>query len=160
MKSLPVDRAGTPLESTYVCTVPLTGDTNAEWTNSWPCKKLSRVLWVPILCERSIPIPDRIIGTPFLWSPSDEESSILEKDWTLLRNWILEGQIERITGSMGEALHIRPKAAKASDKAWAMGEDGEWVQVNPRGFYLRSRFTGAILRSHLALPASNSPSPT
>ena len=77
MKSLPVDRSGMPLESTYVCKVPHMETGATPWRESWACHKLARVLWVPILGERQISIGDRMIGTPFLWSPSVEEEKIL-----------------------------------------------------------------------------------
>jgi len=156
MKSLPVDRLGTPLESTYVCTVPLDGAAGGPWEESWVCKKLSRVLWVPILSERSVPIGERLIGTPFLWSPSVAENTTLQQDWEMLMDMILQGEIGRINGKLGDALHIRPKAAKASDKKWTLGQEGEWVQANPRGFYLRASFTRGVLHSQLALPSSSS----
>lgn len=154
MKSIPVDRSGTPLESTYVCVVPLNESLGGGWEESWVCHKLSRVLWVPILSERSIPIGDRILGTPFLWSPSGRENDLLKRDWEGVADLITNGDIGRITGSLGEALHIRPKAASASDKKWTVGEGGEWLRANPRGFYLRASFTGAVLASRLALPSS------
>ena len=156
MKSLPVDRMGTPLESTYVCKVPLDGAGGGGWEDSWVCNKLSRVLWVPILSERSVPIQDRLVGTPFLWSPSEEESVVLRQDWEMLMEMILQGEIGRINGKLGEALHIRPKAARGADKKWTLGQEGEWVQANPRGFYLRTSFTRGVLHRQLALPSTSS----
>ena len=60
------------------------------------------------------------------------------------------GQIESITAALGEVLQIRPKAASASVRGRAIGSDGTLVLTNPRGFYLRSRFTAAILQRNYA----------
>lgn len=157
MKSLPVDRTGMPLESTYICKVAHMETGATPWRESWACHKLARVLWVPVLGERQIPISERIIGTPFLWTPSQREESILEADWKLLQEWILQGGIGEITGTMGAALHIRPKAGSSAEKKWMLGEDGEWIKETPRGYYLRTSFTHRVLASRLALP--NRPPP-
>jgi len=59
-----------------VCVTPLKGLVGATWQNSHIKNKLARVLWVPIIAERAIPITERIIGTPFIWSPSAEEDGL------------------------------------------------------------------------------------
>ena len=39
--------------------------------------KLSRVLWVPVEGARHIPLAERRVGSPLLWSPSEEEERLL-----------------------------------------------------------------------------------
>ena len=46
---------------------------------------------------------------------------------------------------MGEALHIRPKAANGAALTDARGLDGQIIQTRPRGFYLRKTFTQQIV---------------
>ena len=48
LKTLPVDAQGRPVESTFVCTIPLTEVANLEWEDSPVLRKLRRVLWVPV----------------------------------------------------------------------------------------------------------------
>src|SRR5262245_63735628 len=48
LKTIPVDRAGVPTESTYVCTVPLAGTDDPRWEASKVHLKLRRVLWMPL----------------------------------------------------------------------------------------------------------------
>ncbi|MEX0576091.1 MutH/Sau3AI family endonuclease, partial [Enterobacter cloacae subsp. cloacae] len=55
LKTIPIDRLGKPLETTFVCVAPLTGNTGVTWETSHVRHKLKRVLWVPVEGERQIP---------------------------------------------------------------------------------------------------------
>ena len=93
LKTLPVDSLGKPLESTYVCVAPLTDVSGLRWQDSWVCRKLSKVLFVPVLAERGIPLPERQIGTAFLWSPDAQQQALLQQDWEELMELIVLGGI-------------------------------------------------------------------
>lgn len=152
LKSVPVDRRGSPRESTHVCTVPLEEGLGLHWEESWVRRKLARVLWVPVESAPEIPLPERRVGMALLWSPSAEEEALLRRDWEELMEQICQGGLERITARMGEAMQIRPKAANARARRGAVGADGEYIRTNPRGFYLRASFTAAILKRHYLPP--------
>lgn len=149
LKTLPVDRTGKPRESTYVCTAPLDRSMARRWEEAWVRRKLSRVLWVPIVGDG--PPGERIIGAPVLWSPSADEDATLRSDWESLTEAIDLGETWQLEGRRGVALQLRPKAASAREMTWVLDDEGEWAQVNPRGFYLRTAFTAAILRRRLAV---------
>lgn len=148
MKTLPIDRNGRPRESTYVCTVPLDEGLEARWEQSWICRKLSRVLWIPVEAEPDIPLSQRRIGTPLLWSPDQAETQALQQDWEELGDMIRTGELESITARMGTVLQIRPKAANSRVRCQSIGADGEAILTHPRGYYLRPAFTHAILQQH------------
>jgi len=150
LKTLPVDDRGRPRESTYVCTAPLSAADLGTWVDSWARRKLSRVLWVPIVGDEEPGA--RRVGAAFLWSPTAEESEILEADWDELVALLALGDLTRIDGRLGKALQVRPKAADASARTWALDESARWVRDHPRGFYLRPSFTGALLARELLLP--------
>ncbi|PWW12731.1 DNA mismatch repair endonuclease MutH [Mangrovibacter plantisponsor] len=151
LKTIPIDAQGRPLETTFVCVAPLTGNTGVVWETSHVRHKLHRVLWVPVEGERSIPPGERRVGTPLLWSPSEEEDDQLRRDWEELMDMIVLGQVERITARHGEVLQIRPKAANSKALTEAIGENGQPIMTLPRGFYLKKNFTGAILARHFML---------
>lgn len=151
LKTLPINQHGKPLESTYVCVAPLTGTTGLLWQDSWVCQKLSHVLWLPILAERQIPLADRVIGQGFLWRPSLEQHALLQQDWEELMELISLGGIAQIRGAHGKALQLRPKAADSKALTQAIGANGEPIQTLPRGFYLKSSFTHAILQQQFQL---------
>jgi DNA mismatch repair protein MutH len=151
LKTIPVNAEGAPRESTYVCTVPLLGESSVDWRDSNVHRKLARVLWVPIVTDTGTVPGDRIIGWPLLWSPSARESSDLQADWQELMDMVCMGELESISAHHGTCLQIRPKAANSRSRSWGIGESGDSVRTLPRGFYLRPSFTRNILQQHYAV---------
>lgn len=152
LKTIPIDSAGRPLETTFVCVAPLTGNTGVVWETSHVRHKLRRVLWVPIEGSRDIPVAERRVGSPLLWSPNEEEDTQLRMDWEELMDLIVLGQVERITARHGEVLQLRPKAANSKALTEAVGAHGEPILTLPRGFYLKKNFTAALLARHFLVP--------
>ena len=150
LKTVPVDpRRGVARESTFVCTVSLADADRAEWATSWVRAKLSRVLWVPVEVHAD---GARRIGEARLWSPSAEQERILAADFEDLLGRVGAGGIEGVTAHLGRWLQLRPKAAHGRVRTTVRAAGGELVATVPRGFYLRAKLTGAILRDGLALP--------
>ncbi|CAI0788527.1 Methyl-directed mismatch repair protein [Serratia fonticola] len=151
LKTIPVDSAGNPLETTFVCVAPLTGNSGVTWESSHVRHKLARVLWIPVEGERQIPLAQRRVGSPLLWQPNQEETEMLRRDWEELMDLIVLGQVERITARHGEVLQLRPKAANNKALTEATGEQGQPILTLPRGFYLKKNFTRALLARHFTL---------
>jgi DNA mismatch repair protein MutH len=151
LKTIPVDSQGKPLETTFVCVAPLTGNTGVTWETSHVRHKLKRVLWVPVEGDRQIPLAERRVGAPLLWSPDEDEERQLCLDWEELMDMIVLGHVERITARHGEVLQLRPKAANSKALTEAIGAHGEPILTLPRGFYLKKNFTGALLARHFLL---------
>ncbi len=148
LKTIPIDRCGKPLESTFVSTIHLLGVSRLTWESSYVYQKLKRVLWVPILAEKHLSIADRQIGTPFLWSPDTEQMAALRQDWQELTDMIALGELEKITARHGRYLQIRPKGANAKALVTGINENGERIKTLPRGFYLRALFTKTLLQDY------------
>jgi|TARA_B110000211_G_scaffold18183_2_gene18955 DNA mismatch repair protein MutH len=151
LKSLPINAQGKPLETTFVCVAPLTGLVGAQWQTSHIRNKLARVLWIPVVSERSIAIAERIVGTAFIWSPSQEEEHLLALDWQELTDMIVLGNVENIHGKHGQVLQLRPKAANSEARTQAFNRHGQPFMTLPRGFYLKTTFTHALLNKHLRI---------
>ena len=151
LKTIPVNSLGQPLETTFVCVAPLTGNSGVTWETSHVRHKLRRVLWIPVEGERSIPLAERRVGSPVLWSPDEEEDRQLRLDWEELMDMIVLGQVERITARHGEFLQLRPKAANAKALTEAIGAQGQPILTLPRDFYLKKNFTRALLERHFLL---------
>ena len=150
LKTVPVDERGKPRETTFVCAVTLMDADRAEWAASWVRAKLQRVLWVPIVMSEGAA---RRIGAPILWSPSAAQEEILREDFDEIMGRIGIGGIEGLSARVGRWLQLRPKAAHGRVRTRAPGVDGDTVDTVPRGFYLRTSFTGALLRDPGATPA-------
>ncbi|MEZ4440552.1 MAG: DNA mismatch repair endonuclease MutH [Polyangiaceae bacterium] len=152
LKTIPVDRRGQPLETTFVATIELSEVGEIPWEASRVFRKLRHVLWVPVEGERSIPVGERRVGAALLWEPSPEQARALEDDWQELAGLIGRGDVEAITGRLGKFLQVRPKAAHGGVRRRSIDADGTLIETLPRGFYLRTQFTAAILRDAFALP--------
>ncbi len=144
LKSIPMTDAGRPRESTFVCTAPLNQELLTDWEQSWLRAKLAQVLWVPI--GGSGAPASRVVGTAVLWSPTAAQEAVLRADWEELSDLLGLGHFETLDGRWGQALQVRPKAADSRARTWALDADAQWVQVNPRGFYLRKSFTQELLK--------------
>lgn len=151
LKSIPIGYSGKPLETTFICVAPLTGVQGLTWEASHVKHKLAQVLWIPVEGEREIPLAERRVGLPLLWSPDDEEKQQLKQDWEELMEFIVLGKVEEITAKHGEVMQLRPKAANSKVVTEAYSASGQPFKTLPRGFYLRTQFTGNILKKHLKL---------
>ncbi|KFZ38332.1 DNA mismatch repair protein MutH [Shewanella mangrovi] len=148
LKSIPLNAAGLPLETTYVCVAPLSDVTGMRWEQSLVYHKLQRVLWIPVEGERHIPIGERHVGMPILWQPNAKQLSQLQQDWEEIMELISLGKVSQITARHGEVLQLRPKAANSKAMTTSIAEDGSLQMTNPRGFYLKTQFTAEILRNY------------
>ncbi|KAE9531712.1 DNA mismatch repair protein MutH [Ursidibacter arcticus] len=149
LKTIPVNAKGMPLETTFVSLAPLTQNSGITWQTSHVKHKLQRVLWVPVEGERSIPLAQRHIGMPILWSPSPTEDKQLQQDWEELMELIVLGRLNEINATLGEVLQLRPKGKNRQALTNAVNQKGEPIQSLPLGFYLRKNFTAEILQKFL-----------
>ena len=144
LKSVPLDRLGRVRESTFVCSLDLARAGREEWELSRVRRKLACVLWFPV---QALPfaLADRYLGTARLWRPSPGQETLLRADWEELMGHVATGRIEELSAHLGQALQVRPKAPDGRARVNCLGPEGETLPVVPRGFYLRARFTEAVL---------------
>ena len=145
LKSIPLNPQHQPQESTFVSSAPLINTVGLQWSTPAVKAKLNRVLWIPIEAAHEIPVAKRRIGRPLLWSPSAEDSAILQADWEEHIERIALGNLDELGAQLGTDLQIPPKAINRQDRTLAISSNGEQVSVLPRGFYLRTSFTRKIL---------------
>ncbi|KDN09968.1 MULTISPECIES: DNA mismatch repair endonuclease MutH [unclassified Gilliamella] len=147
LKTIPVDKHGKPLETTFVSVTPLMANHGVIWETSHVRYKLAKVLWIPIEGERTITLANRKVGKPIMWTPTKEQEQQLKQDWEELMDMIALGHVEKITARYGTYLQIRPKAANGQALTKAISENGDIILTRPRGFYLKKAFTMQILNT-------------
>lgn len=147
LKTAPVAASGVPLESTFVASVPFTELQDGDWADSLVRRKLARVLWIPVDGRRQVPVGQRRVGTPLLWTLTAEQERALADDWNQLMALILPGFGASLSGSVGRYLHVRPKGRNKHSQRWGLDTEGETTRVSPRAFYLRPAFVAEIFRS-------------
>lgn len=146
LKTIPLNSNGSPRESTYICTAPLSIDAVTEsWETSRVRNKLKHILWVPIQADPTIPLSERRIGTAVLWQPDSDTESILKQDWEELTQILHMGNISMLSAKVGTYLQVRPKAAHSRILSHSIDANGEPMMINPKGFYLRTILTQKIL---------------
>jgi DNA mismatch repair protein MutH len=146
LKTLPISEKGLPQESTYICTAPIPNPSKV-WRESLVYKKMAHILWVPYL--EANPITHRKICAPLLWHMTPDIEKILKQDWEELTEYLTLGQVEKLSAHLGTYLQIRPKAADSKTLIQIMNQDGEWVSIVPKGFYIRSLLTKHILEYYV-----------
>ena len=145
LKTLPIHE-GRPKESTFVSVVAIDTLADVDFEQSAVWQKLRRVLWMPIEANPRTPLRARRYGAPVLWSPSDDQRRTLRDDYERVATLVIQGRIDEVTGHLGAALQVRPKAAHGRIRERSPdGLDGAYRWTGPRGFYLRPSFTAEIL---------------
>jgi DNA mismatch repair protein MutH len=144
LKTIPVDSGGKPLESTFVCALRLGDAERLDWAASSVRAKLAHVLWAPIVGARGPCDPH--VGRAWFWRPTPAQEQVLRADFDDLVGMVALGKVEALSARLGRWLQLRPKAAHGRVRVRAQGHDGEPLWAMPRGFYLRARFTAALLR--------------
>lgn len=152
LKTIPINTQGYPLETTFVSLAPLIQNSGVSWQHSHVKQKLSKVLWIPVQGERTIPLAKRHIGSPILWQPDARQEQQLRRDWEELMDYIVLGHLAQINATLGEVLQLRPKGANSKALTKGIGKNGEVIDTLPLGFYLRKEFTAQILQDFLHKP--------
>jgi DNA mismatch repair protein MutH len=145
LKTVPVDGALAPRESTAVCQIDPITIAGESWETSYVREKLARVLFVALEVARSV--GERRIAAVRLWSPAPHEERALRDDFELIvRGYYRQGRAAELTGHIGTVLQVRPKGRDADDLRAAYDPEGRPVRIGKHGFYLRPAFVEAILR--------------
>jgi DNA mismatch repair protein MutH len=145
LKTVPVDEALAPRESTAVCQIDPIAIAGESWETSYVRQKLARVLFVALEEARSV--GERRITAVRLWSPDAAEERLLREDFELIvRGYYRRGRAAELTGHVGAVLQVRPKGRDADDLRDAYDANGQPVRIGKHGFYLRPTFVAAILR--------------
>jgi len=136
IKTLPLQRNLKIIENTFLSSIPLPFcDGSLENSRLW--YKISKILFVTILRAGKSPSYHDRIGKSFIldWNHDSIALNALKKDWNLLSSILLLEEYHLLDSTLGEILHVRPKARDAAHKV-LVGR----LKINPLGFYLRKTF--------------------
>lgn len=148
LKTVPVDEALNPRESTAVCQIDPIAIAAESWDTSAARHKLERVLFVALhVPPGARSAGERRVTAVRLWTPSPAEDAALRADFELfVREYFRRGRSDAITGHLGRVLQVRPKGRNAADLRDGYDELGRPTRVGKCGFYLRAPFVASILR--------------
>lgn len=148
LKTIPIDHDGSPLQTTFICSVPLIKNIGINWKNCYFRYKISKILWIPVEGNKFIPLSSRRIGHPFIWTPSDSENKILYQDWIELTNMVVLGNAKKINSNYGTYLQVRTKASNNKVRTASIGKYGKKIMIIPLAFYFRKNFTASVLKKY------------
>ena len=128
--------------------------------------QLRSILFVPTYSARDgLPQRERILGSPFLWAPSDEEWTTIRREWEMYREEVAEGKaryhfIEGGTrrrndltkASQTKIIHMRPHGRRAADE----DIDPRGNRVTKQCFWLNQRFVQELVRTRTWPPPTRS----
>ncbi len=136
IKTLPICQDLHILENTFLSSVPLPFN-EGSLLQSQLWKKISKIVFITIVRTQRAPSYEDYIGKTFIldWAAERKAFHTLMADWALLSSILLLEEYHFIDSTLGEALHIRPKARNALHSI-RVGA----VKMNPMGFYLRKKF--------------------
>jgi DNA mismatch repair endonuclease MutH len=120
-----------------------------RWEDSEFLSHIQRFLMVPILrSTRKTPLPDRVLGRAFFWSPSAKDLDTIRSEWTAIRDLIRAGRADDLPSyGATELIHARPHARDARDVDEAPG-----LGPLPRHcLWLNPSYTARIVREHQGL---------
>ena len=105
LKTVPVGYNGKPRSPSFLCTVQLPLP-HPDWQSSLPFRKLSRMLWIPIIGKSGQAPGSRRIGGARLFAPNLEQWNILRADWDDIMECLhVEGEVPP---GYGRWLFVRP----------------------------------------------------
>ena len=144
VKTVPLSPDGVPQESmSFPSFVPLDFNPDEEFEDSQFADQIQRLLIVPHTGKRKVDTDERRLETPFFWSPSRSDLTVISEEWKKFRDLIVNGSIDILPKeSDTEFIHVRPKGRDAKDKIEAPGS-----KVFQRScFWLNRKYVTRILQ--------------
>jgi len=127
---------------------------NENWKDSKLIHKLSRVLFVLYVHDKEKPATDWQVVSTFLWSPSEKEDALIQKDYDIIRNKIKAG--ERNSEGDNNFLGTCPKhqggynkLKPSESKSSAMRDHPVMVRAEKRGFCIKQRSFDQLIADSL-----------
>ena len=149
-RTLPVAPNGRVREPTKLRRLDFQAVVGTPYSSSAVAATLRAILFVPILKPDTKLPADWSFERPFLWTPSADEWSQLEKDYETIRGIILRGEGDSLSSSrgIGHGRIMMPKTSgRTREDVEAYDIGGRRVAVRRRAFFLRQPYTEWLLNS-------------
>lgn len=130
---------------------------NKLWTDNAHLKKINKILFIIYLYEKSpVKFEEFQIVHTFKWKPSKSHSKLIQRDYTIIRNKIIHGQIisERDTDFLGNCPRHGGgynKLNPSLSKSGAIAKHPKLQFAERRAFCIKQRAFDHIIASSLNL---------
>jgi len=131
---------------------------NQLWTDNAHLKKINKILFIIYLYEKSpVKFEEFQIVHTFKWEPSSEHFELLQRDYTIIRNKIIQGQIisERDTDFLGNCPRHGGgynKLNPSLSKSGAIAKHPKLQFAERRAFCIKQRAFDQIIADSLNKP--------
>jgi len=132
---------------------------NEKWFDNSHLKKINNILFIVYLYKKGLSTIDRKIIHTFIWSPSDIQSELIQNDYSIMRNDILNGR--HLSGSNHTYMGNCPRHnSKHNKKNLSLSDKGSIDDRHPflefaerRAFDFKPRVFTEIVSESLKIQA-------
>lgn len=126
------------------------------WETAKLRTKINITFWVVYLAKengKSLNQDDYVIIDYFLDHPNAIQLEVFKKDWEKIQQYIVKGNADKLSCSMGVFIEPKTKGANNQDKTDAPDGKGGLIKVRRRAFYYKKNYTNTQIIPKLDLSA-------
>ncbi|NMB47935.1 hypothetical protein GYA13_00625 [Candidatus Kuenenbacteria bacterium] len=116
-----------------------------KWENAEIREKIETILWVVYGVDKingkNVSQDKYKILDWFIDVPNNETQAIFKKDWEEIRDYIIKGDGDKLSCSMGVYIEPKTKGKNNRDKIEAPDGKGGVIKVRRRAFYFKKNYT-------------------
>lgn len=124
------------------------------WETAKLRSKINLTFWVVYLAKengKSKAQDEYVIVDYFLDHPSDVQNGIFKTDWEEIQSYIVRGDADKLSCSMGTYIEPKTKGANNEDNTYAPDGKGGLTRVRRRAFYYKKNYTNTQIIPNLDL---------
>lgn len=126
------------------------------WKTAKLRSKINLTFWVVYLAKENGSLKkqdDYVIVDYYLDNPSDVQNGIFKSDWEDIQAYILRGDADKLSCSMGTYLEPKTKGVNNQDRTNAPDGHGGIIRARRRAFYYKKNYTNSQIIPNLNLSA-------
>ena len=130
------------------------------WEVSDIRQKIDIIFWVAYgvprdtVTKKNLSQDNYVILDWFIDVPDENKQAIFKSDWELIRSYIVRGDSDKLSCSMGHYIEPKTKAKNNRDLTNAPDGHGGVIRVRKRAFYFKKRYTNDTIIPELDIPGS------
>ena len=129
---------------------------NESWETAKIRRKIKLTFWVVYLAKRGsekLCQNDYVIVDYLIEQPCDITTGIFRKDWESIRDYIISGNADRLSCSMGTYIEPKTKGKNRQDVTSAPDGQGGLTTARRRAFYYKKNYTNTEIIPQINISA-------
>jgi DNA mismatch repair endonuclease MutH len=126
-----------------------------KWETAEIHEKIETIFWIVYGVQKikgkSVSQDRYIILDWFIDVPCENVQRIFKTDWEQIREFVIRGDADKLSCSMGQYIEPKTKGKNNQDKTNAPDGKGGFIRVRRRAFYFKKRYTNEHIISQLNL---------